>query len=232
MQRAGPASPSTIGSASPGATTRADIELLATVDEALDTLCGPATQRILEHESPLLICTTCAAASATASRAGTPSRHLSRRSRSGSSASLSRRAGPAICAWIRCISAISRGDPGSKGVDHIHAVDIGAAHLGGLSGFINATMSKLRDKPLIEQSKGHPRRSGDNGLIETSNDDVIRKRVRHKRCQALLEPLLGLDKPAQCLRPGNALQRIAGALSDTNATQPVCNKPRANCSSS
>jgi hypothetical protein len=139
-----------------GRYTRVDIELLATLDEAHKTLCGPATQRTLEHESSLLICTTCAAASATASRAGTPSRHLSRRSRSGSSASLSRRASPAICAWIRCISAISRGDPGSKGVDHIHALDIGAAHLGGLSGFINATMSKLLDKPLIEQGKSHP----------------------------------------------------------------------------
>ena len=88
---------------------------------------------------------------------------------------------------------------------------------------------------LTEQSKSRPRRSGDNGLIETSNDAVIRKRVRYKRCQALQESLLGLDKPAQCLRPGisvNALQRIAGALSDTDATQPVCNKPRANCSSS
>jgi hypothetical protein len=88
---------------------------------------------------------------------------------------------------------------------------------------------------LTEQSKSRPRRSGDNGLIETSNDAVIRKRVRYKRCQALLEPLLGLDKPAQCLRPGisvNDMQRFAGARSDTNAMQPVCNKPRANCSSS
>jgi hypothetical protein len=33
---------------------------------------------------------------------------------------------------------------------------IGAAHLGGLSGFINATMSMLLDKLLIEQSKSRP----------------------------------------------------------------------------
>jgi hypothetical protein len=35
-------------------------------------------------------------------------------------------------------------------------------------------------------------------------------------CQALLESLLGLNKPAQRLRPGisvDAMQRIAGALS-------------------
>jgi hypothetical protein len=33
---------------------------------------------------------------------------------------------------------------------------IGATHLGGLSGFINATMPKLLDKLLIEHSKSRP----------------------------------------------------------------------------
>ena len=62
--------------------TRADIELLASVDEAHETLSGPATRRILERElrglrasrsmrgwrrSPSLTCTTCASTSATAS---------------------------------------------------------------------------------------------------------------------------------------------------------------------
>jgi hypothetical protein len=61
--------------------TRADIELLASVDEAHETLSGPATRRILEREHelykrpeyarlagfPWLICTTCARVSATAS---------------------------------------------------------------------------------------------------------------------------------------------------------------------
>ena len=61
--------------------TRADIELLASVDEAHETLSGPATRRILEREvelygsrsmrgwrrSPWRIFTTCARASAIAS---------------------------------------------------------------------------------------------------------------------------------------------------------------------
>ena len=49
-----------------------------------------------------------------------------------------------------------------------------------------------------------------------------RKRVRYKRYQTPLETLLALDKPAQYLRPGlsiNVLQRIAAALSDTDAAR-------------
>jgi transposase InsO family protein len=51
-------------------------------------------------------------------------------------------------------------------------------------------------------------------------DEKGRKRVRYKRYQTPLETLLGLDKPALYLRQGlslNALKRIAGALSDTDA---------------
>jgi hypothetical protein len=60
--------------------TRADIELLASVDEAHETLGGPATRRILEREFKVykwpeytrlatisVACTTCATTSATAS---------------------------------------------------------------------------------------------------------------------------------------------------------------------
>jgi len=51
-------------------------------------------------------------------------------------------------------------------------------------------------------------------------DHKGRKRVRYKRYQTPLETLLSLDSPAQYLRQGlsiNALKRIAGALSDTDA---------------
>jgi transposase InsO family protein len=53
-------------------------------------------------------------------------------------------------------------------------------------------------------------------------DQKGRKRVRYKRYQTPLETLLALDKPAQYLRQGlsiNALKRIAGALSDTDAAR-------------
>jgi transposase InsO family protein len=53
-------------------------------------------------------------------------------------------------------------------------------------------------------------------------DEKGRKRVRYKRYQTPLETLLALDRPAQYLRQGlsiNALKRIAGALSDTEAAR-------------
>jgi transposase InsO family protein len=53
-------------------------------------------------------------------------------------------------------------------------------------------------------------------------DEKGRKRVRYKRYQTPLETFLALDKPAQYLRQGlsiNALKRIAGALSDTEAAR-------------
>ena len=53
-------------------------------------------------------------------------------------------------------------------------------------------------------------------------DHKGRKRVRYKRYQTPLETLMKLDKPAQYLRQGlsiNALKRIAGAISDTDAAR-------------
>jgi hypothetical protein len=46
--------------------------------------------------------------------------------------------------------------------------------------------------------------------------------VRYTTYQTPLETLLALDKPAQYLREGlsiNALKRVAGALSDTDAAR-------------
>jgi len=45
------------------------------------------------------------------------------------------------------------------------------------SEFINATVARLLDKLLIEQTKSRPRQSGDNGLVETKNGAVIRKHI-------------------------------------------------------
>lgn len=53
-------------------------------------------------------------------------------------------------------------------------------------------------------------------------DEKGRKRIRYKRYQTPLETLLSLDKPAQYLRDGlsiNALKRVAGAISDTDAAR-------------
>jgi transposase InsO family protein len=136
------------------------------------------------------------------------------------------------------------------------------------SEFINATVARLLNKLLIEQTKSRPRHSNDNGLVETKNGAVIRKHMGYgyldaahaeplqhfytahfnpylnyhrpcaqaevevddkgrKRCfyrryQTPLETLLALPQPAQYLRPGltvAVLQRIAAAVSDTEAAQ-------------
>jgi transposase InsO family protein len=45
------------------------------------------------------------------------------------------------------------------------------------SEFINKTVAQLLEKLRIEQTKCRPRQSGDNGLVETKNGAVIRKRI-------------------------------------------------------
>lgn len=45
------------------------------------------------------------------------------------------------------------------------------------SEFINHTVAKLLDKLLVEQTKSRPRRSNDNGLVESKNGAVIRKHM-------------------------------------------------------
>lgn len=45
------------------------------------------------------------------------------------------------------------------------------------SEFINHTIAKMLEKLLIEQTKSRPRRSNDNGLVETKNGAVIRKHM-------------------------------------------------------
>jgi hypothetical protein len=45
------------------------------------------------------------------------------------------------------------------------------------SEFINKTVSQLLEKLLIEQTKSRPRKSGDNGLVETKNAAIVRKHI-------------------------------------------------------
>lgn len=45
------------------------------------------------------------------------------------------------------------------------------------SEFINKTVAQLLEKLLIEQTKSRPRRSGDNGLVETKNAAIVRKHI-------------------------------------------------------
>jgi hypothetical protein len=45
------------------------------------------------------------------------------------------------------------------------------------SEFINKTVAQLLEKLLIEQTKSRPRKSGDNGLVETKNAAIVRKHI-------------------------------------------------------
>ncbi|MBU1092183.1 DDE-type integrase/transposase/recombinase [Patescibacteria group bacterium] len=45
------------------------------------------------------------------------------------------------------------------------------------SEYINKTVAKLLNKMMIDQTKSRPRRSNDNGLVETKNGVVIRKHI-------------------------------------------------------
>lgn len=294
----------------PNRYTRADIELLASVDEAHETLSGPATRRILEREVELYgkqeYARLAAISVAHLYNLRQSQRYRERRlnyvKTRPTAVSIGERRKPqpqGQPGYLR-LDTVHQGDrPDAKGVYHINAVDevtqwqvagstprISEAYLEPLleamlrqfpfrirgfhtdngSEFINATVAKLLDKLLIEQTKSRPRKSGDNGLVETKNGAVIRKhigygyidashadrinqfyreylnpylnyhrpcaqaevqidekgrkRVRYRRYQTPLETLLGLDHPAQYLRQGlsiNALKRVAGARSDTDA---------------
>ena len=102
--------------------TPADVELLAAVDEAHETLSGPATRKILEREyqqyqqreyerlagiSVAQIYRPCGGAEPTASGGCISPRPGPRRCRSASGAGPTRKASPAFCEWIRCIKGIA-----------------------------------------------------------------------------------------------------------------------------
>lgn len=199
--------------------TAADIELLASVDEAHDRLSGPATRHILKREFEIY---------------GKPEferlaklsnghlYNLRRNPRYGlrtyektrpTAVQIGERRKPepnAQPGFLR-IDTVHQGDgPEGKGIYHINAVDevtqwevvlatprISEAWLMPLlksileqfpfvilnfhsdngSEFINKTVAQLLGKLLIEQTKSRPRKSGDNGLVETKNAAVVRKHI-------------------------------------------------------
>ena len=199
--------------------TPADIALLAAVDEAHESLSGPATRPILKREFEVY---------------GKPEferlarlsnghlYNLRRTPRYGlrsyektrpTAVSIGERRKPAPHGqpgFLR-IDTVHQGDgPEGKGIYHINAVDevtqwevvlatprISEAWLMPLlasilqqfpfvlrnfhsdngSEFINKTIAQLLEKLLIEQTKSRPRKSGDNGLVETKNAAIVRKHI-------------------------------------------------------
>jgi transposase InsO family protein len=214
--------------------TAVDVALLAGIDEAHETLSGPATRRILEREFQQygkqeyqrLASISVAHLYNLRQRPQYRQRRLHYTKTRPTPISIGERRRPdpqGRPGYLR-VDTVHQGDEkGSKGVYHINAVDeitqwqIVAAtpriseawlepvlaamldqfpfrilgfHSDNGSEFINATVSALLNKLLIGQTKSRPRRSNDNGLVETKNGAVIRKHMGYGYIDAAqAEPL-------------------------------------------
>lgn len=201
--------------------TREDIEMLASVDTAHETLSGPATQKILYREfhefggqryERLANLSVAQLYRLRQSRAYRQRRIAYQPTRPTKVAIGERRAPrPEGRPGYLRVDTVHQGDlEGIKGVYHINAVDevtqwqvVGAAaqiseawlmpvleamleqfpfrirgfHSDNGSEFINHTVAGMLNKLLAEQTKSRPRRSNDNGLVESKNGAVVRKHM-------------------------------------------------------
>ena len=208
--------------------TRIDAALLAAVDEAHDTLSGPATRKILErefheygkHEYQRL--TAISVAHLYRLRKSTSYRrrrtHFTKTKPTPVSIGERRCPQPNGRPGYLRVDTVHQGDrDGVKGVYHINAVDevtqwqvvacvpqiseawllpallsmldqfpfqIRGFHSDNGSEFINHRVETLLQKLLIEQTKSRPRRSNDNGLVESKNGAVIRKHMGYTHIAA------------------------------------------------
>jgi transposase InsO family protein len=205
----------------PSLYTRRDIELLAEVDEAHETLSGPATQKILYREFHEFgnsgyqrLAQISMGHIYNLRKSGTyRKRRVAYQATRPTAVSIGERRKPdpqGRPGYLR-VDTVHQGDrDGQKGVYHINAVDevtqwqvVGAAeqiseawlmpvleammeqfpflirgfHSDNGSEFINHTVARLLNKLLVEQTKSRPRRSNDNGLVESKNGAVVRKHM-------------------------------------------------------
>lgn len=205
----------------PSRYSRADIELLASVDEAHETLSGPATQKILQREFHEFgdaryerLAQLSVAQLYRFRRSRTyRQRRMAYQPTRPTPVSIGERRAPqpeGRPGYLR-VDTVHQGDlDGVKGLYHINAVDevtqwqvVGATaqiseawlipvleamlaqfpfrirgfHSDNGSEFINHTVAGLLNKLLVEQTKSRPRRSNDNGLVESKNGAVVRKHM-------------------------------------------------------
>jgi transposase InsO family protein len=241
--------------------TSADIELLAKVDEAHETLSGPATKKILEREWEIwkhggyerLAKVSVAHIYNLRKRLRYRECRMNFTKTRAVQVAIGERRKPepgGLPGYLR-VDTVHQGDlDGIKGVYHVNAVDevtqwqvagavtaITQAHLEPVlkailkqfpfpirgfhsdngSEFINDTVSGLLKTLLIEQTKSRPRRSNDNGLVESKNGAVIRKHMGYgyiaathagdidRFYQDLFNPYLNFHRP--CGQP----ERITAA---------------------
>ena len=219
--------------------TQADIELLAQVDEAHETLSGPATKKILEREREIYRhaeyerLATISAAHIYNLRKHRRYRecraHYTKTRAVQVAIGERRRPQPGGRPGYLRVDTVHQGDlDGIKGVYHINAVDevtqwqvvgsvtaitqmhlepvlrailsqfpfpIRGFHSDNGSEFINDTVSGLLKDLLIEQTKSRPRKSNDNGLVESKNGAVIRKHIATR-------PVIFDRKLSRCTTPG------------------------------
>ena len=216
--------------------TAQDVELLARVDEAHETLSGPATRHILEREYQIygqqeyerLASISVAHLYNLRKRPKYRQRRLTYTKTRPTQVAIGerRRPDPRGQPGFLRVDTVHQGDQqGNKGIYHINAVDevtqwqivvaveriseaflepaleamlgqfpfrILGFHSDNGSEFINATVARLLNKLLIEQTKSRPRHSNDNGLVETKNGSVIRKHLGYGYIHASqAEPLQG-----------------------------------------
>lgn len=208
--------------------TPADVALLAAVDEAHETLSGPATRKILEREYhhyqqreyERLAGISVAQIYRLRRRSDYRQRrlHFTKTRPTPVSIGERRRPNPQGQPGFLRVDTVHQGDrDGAKGIYHINAVDevtqwqvVGATpaiseawleplleamieqfpfrirgfHSDNGSEFVNHTVEKLLNKLLIEQTKSRPRRSNDNGLVESKNGAVIRKHMGYTHIAA------------------------------------------------
>jgi transposase InsO family protein len=212
--------------------TAADLALLAEVDEAHETMSGPATKRILEREWTLYqhAAYKQLATISIAHIYNLRKRRRYRECRLNYTATRAvkvaigerRKPEPGGQPGYLRVDTVHQGDrDGIKGVYHINAVDevtqwqvvgsvaaitqthlepvlrailgqfpfrIRGFHSDNGSEFINESVSGLLKRLLIEQTKSRPRRSNDNGLVESKNGAVIRKHMGYSYIAATHAP--------------------------------------------
>ena len=235
----------------PSRYTPADIELLAELDNAHETLSGPATQKLAQRafydfgdpRFQRLATISVAQIYRLRKTLRYRERHATYQHTRPATVAIGERRKPdpqGRPGYLR-VDTVHQGDlDGVKGLYHINAVDevtqwqvVGATpyiseawlmpvleamleqfpfrihgfHSDNGSEFINATVSKLLNKLLIEQTKSRPRHSNDNGLAETKNGWVIRKHIgwghitsRHAEAfdqfyRAYFNPYLNFHRP-------------------------------------
>ena len=201
--------------------TPADVELLASVDQAHEGLSGPATRHILQREFHIY---NTPGFERLASISNGHLYNLRQRPRYRECLRQYEKTRPAAVAigerrkpeprgqpgFLR-IDTVHQGDsPERKGLYHINAVDavtqwevvlatpyiseayllpvlesllaqfpfqILGFHSDNGSEFVNRNVARMLQKLAIEQTKSRPRRSGDNGLVETKNAAIVRKHM-------------------------------------------------------